>query len=147
MYDKMILSQIKPGATLSLDLGGLQYTGLIPDLLVIDPWAEINSVPDGKLYDNILMLNSPELKYKTLNQIENLILEQTVRLNSQAKVIIGFNYQFVNINRLTQDYKIALNNWIDSLEAKNFQLQLQLVKKIPNTNPYGDSFFIFSTNN
>lgn len=147
LYDKMILSQINSGSTLSLDIGGLQYTGLVPDLTVTDPLLEIGKLPDKKLYDNILMVNGLELKYKTLDQIESLIVEQTDRLNHQAKVIVGFNYQFVNINRLTQDYKTALTHWIDSLEAKNFQLQLQLVKKIPSTNPYGDSFFIFSTNN
>ena len=145
VHDKVILSHINPGTTFAQDIGGLQYLGIIDDLTVTDHPLDITIGTQRKYYNNVLMLNSPGLKYKSLDEIKDLIVAQSKKLSTKGKIFVGFNYQFVNMNRLTQSYFNEIDRWISLLDSSNLQLNLKVLKKIPNTNPYGDSFFIFQS--
>lgn len=144
LHDKLIMKQLVDGPTLFNNIIGLQHIGTI-DLAISD--ARLNYQYNYKpaKYKNLVLLNDPQFKYKTLDQILLMIVEMaTTNLDLGACLVVGFNYQFVKFNRLKYSYDDAIAEWLDKLQQNRLKLKLNLTKKLPNTNPYGDNIFILN---
>ena len=58
-------------------------------------------------------------------------------------MFVSFNFQFVNINRLQKDFYQEIDIWINQLTQRNILLIKNFTKDLPNTNDWGDCFFVF----
>jgi hypothetical protein len=128
-YDRYILDHLQPGATAACEYIGNQYARLIPN---------INIDSTGPC-DNLIAANSTFYKYQTLNQIGQQLTELGTRLNTQGRLFAGFNFQFVNFNRLKFDFAQEVATMLD---ATGLDIVGQIVRAPEQTNPYGNNFFI-----
>ena len=130
IHDAVVKQYLLPGTTLAIDYIGYQYQDIIPDLYV----------DQLGMYDNIIMLNSIELKYKTLDELVYQIQQRSQRCR---RMIVGFNFQFLQFNRLKYNFNHEVETWINQLEKENILLAKNLTGDIPKTSPYGDCIFVF----
>lgn len=143
-HDRFVFSHLLPGSTLGLSFINLQYLNLIDGLEINDETLDYQYNYNHSKCQNLIMLNDMVLKYKTLDQMKDLIVEKSnTYLVNGGRLILGFNYQFVKFNRLKYDYHLAIDNWLTDLKRNNLNLLLKTNKRIPNTNPYGDNLFAF----
>lgn len=129
IHQKAVAKMLVPGSCLTFDcvLQG------IPNLVVDQPGV----------YHNVLALNLPVFKYKTLDQLKEqikLLQQQTL---PQGHIFVSFNFQFVNFNRFRQDFSLALQQWINDLNQLGIVCIKNLTGRLPSTNDWGDCFFIF----
>ena len=129
LHEKFIMKMLQPGTSLAFDCVSVPA----PDLRVNQP---------GR-YHNVLALNLMRFKYKTLGEIADQIKQLQQQTHYQGCMFVSFNFQFVNHNRLREDFSVALQKWINDLEQHKIILVKNLTKKLPNTNCWGDCFFIF----
>lgn len=138
LHDKLILSKLQSGTTLSLDFIGIQYQNIIPNM---------SFSGDMKKYNNLL-LDQIRFRYKTLDEIFEEIKNLTyLHAEKNASIIVGFNYQFVKFNRLKNNYQKAIENLLEKLADNYIMIEYELKAAVPKTNPYGDCFFIFKFRN
>lgn len=130
-HDVMIMRYLQPGTTLALDCIGYQYQGLIPDL----------SVDQAGTYDNVLLLNTMNLKYLSLDELHTVVVETAQQC--KQRLVVSFNFQFVQFNRLKFNFTECIENWINQLANQNIVLFKNLSTNVPKTSPYGDCLFIF----
>ena len=130
-HDAVIMQYLQAGTTLALDCIGHQYQGLIPNL----------SVDQAGIYDNVLMLNTMNLKYLSLEELHTVVVETAQQC--RQRMFVGFNFQFVQFNRLKHNFSVDIENWINQLAENNIVLFKNLITDVPKTNPYGDCLFIF----
>jgi hypothetical protein len=135
LHDRLILSNLVPGSVACWDQIGFQYQGIINQLV-------INASCDNR-YNNLIMTNHPGFKYQTLDEIKDII-NNTVKKNLQAhgRLFVSFNYQFVKFNRLKFNFAQQLDQMTTQV---NSRLVYKLTKALPQTNPYGDCFFVFES--
>lgn len=131
IHDAMLKKYLVPGTTLNIDYIGYQYQDIIPNLYVDQPGV----------YDNLLMLNSIKLKYRSLDEIADQI--QISLQQCRHRMIVGFNFQFLQFNRLKQNFNQDIEHWINQLEKNNLLLVKNLTGNVPKTSPYGDCIFVF----
>ena len=131
IYDAVLKKYLVPGTTLAIDYIGYQYQDIIPNLYVDQPG----------MYDNLLMLNSMSLKYRSLDEIADQI--QKSSRQCRHRMIVGFNFQFLQFNRLKYNFNQAIVLWINQLEKDNILLVKNLTGDVPRTGPYGDCIFVF----
>jgi hypothetical protein len=87
------------------------------------------------------MLNSMRFKYESLDEIAQQL--QKLSLQCRRRMILGFNFQFLQFNRLKQDFDHAIKLWTAQLETHNIMLLKTIVSTVPKTSPYGDCIFVF----
>jgi hypothetical protein len=100
-------------------------------------------IDQASSYNNILALNPIGFKYQTLEQLKNQLLVLQAITLPRGRMFVSFNFQFVNFNRLQQDFYQALNIWINELSQYNIVLIKDFTKSLPSTSDWGDCFFIF----
>ena len=122
IHDAVIKKYLVAGSTLAIDYIGHQYQTVIPDLSVDQPG----------MYDNLLMVNPIKLKYKSLDEIAVEI--QQVAKQCRQRLIVGFNFQFVQFNRLKYNFYHAIDIWINQLEQNNIFLLIQKEYNLKLTN-------------
>jgi hypothetical protein len=128
-YDRYILDHLQPGVTTACEYIGNQYAKLVPGI----------NIDSAGPCDNLIAANSTFYKYRTLDQIGELLTELGTRLNPQGRLFAGFNFQFVNFNRLKFDFAVELATMLD---ATQFEVIGQVIRAPEQTNPYGNNFFI-----
>lgn len=131
IHGRVVQQMLTPGSTLALDCE-LVYP-MIPNLHT----AQSNN------YNNILALNPFQFKYQTLEQLKKKLLILQTSTLPHGRMFVSFNFQFVNFNRLQQDFYQALKIWINELSQHNIVLIKDFTKSLPRTNAWGDCFFIF----
>lgn len=130
LHEKFVLSMLQPGTSVAFDC----VTVPAPNL----------TIDQSGRYNNVLALNLPRFKYKTLYQLSKQVQLLQKYACHGGLIFVSFNYQFVNYNRLREDFSLLLENWINDLAQHNIVLIKNLTKKLPSTNSWGDCFFIFS---
>jgi hypothetical protein len=134
VYSQAILSMLLPGNTLILECDRSYPQRL-----------NLSTSKSGP-YHNVLALNPMQFKYQTLNQLSKNLLDLQQQTSKSGRIFASFNFQFVNFNRLQQDFSQALEIWINDLSQHNLVLVKNFTKKLPSTNYWGDCFFIFENN-
>jgi hypothetical protein len=138
LHEKAVLRMLLPGTSLTFDCASM----CVPNLVVDQP---------GR-YNNVLALNLLKSKYKTLQELADQVRELQKQTLYNGYIFVSFNFQWVNFNRLREDFSVALQKWINDLAQHKIVLVKNLTGKFPQTNSWGDCFFIFknyeiSTNN
>jgi hypothetical protein len=131
VHDAVLTKYLVPGTTLAIDYIGYQYQDIVPNLSVDRPGV----------YDNLLMLNSMTLKYRSLDEIADQI--QKLSHQCRHRMIVGFNFQFLQFNRLKYNFNQVIELWINQLEKRNILLVKNLTAGVPKSGPYGDCIFVF----
>jgi hypothetical protein len=131
LHDRVILKMLIPGTSLGFDC--VANVSIIPNL----------KISDNGMFNNIIAMNLPNFKYKTLDQLADIILEFQKQTLPHGRIFVSFNFQFVNFNRLKDNFYESLEIWINFLQKCNLQLVKNFTKELPKTNDWGDCFFIF----
>ena len=118
-----------PGTSLTFECASVS----VPNLVIDQPGC----------YNNVLALNLTKFKYKTLSELADQVVELQKQTLCDGYIFVSFNFQFVNFNRLREDFSVALQKWINDLEQHKIILLRNLTAKLPQTNDWGDCFFIF----
>lgn len=132
LNDLFVLKNLLPGETLCYNCLGEMYQGIIPGL----------SVVANKRYNNLVLINNIEFKYKTLDQL-TLYLEQITdqfALN-KSRVVISLSQKYLIYDRVGISVKTLLDSWAYNL--KKFKL-VNNVSLLGSSQPgYGEHFFCF----
>ena len=129
--DQFVLKNIIGDSTLCLDCLGDMYRDIIVNL---------STSMDGKKYNNLVLINNIEFKYKTLDQIANYIDELASKvLLPNGRIILSFAHQFLIYNRVDIAIDTLLDLWTQRL--KNFKLHRMLNLRSKSQPGYGDYFF------
>jgi hypothetical protein len=131
--DLFVLKNLIPGRTLCYECLGEMYQNVIPDL----------STSGSGQYNNLVLINNIEFKYKTLDQI-TAYLENLARdvLLPGGRLILSFEHRFLVYDRVGISVDTLFRQWIANLE--NFNL-VKMVSLFGKSQPgYGDYFFCFS---
>jgi hypothetical protein len=131
VHDAVILKYLVPGSTLAFDYVSHQYQGIIPELAIDQPGV----------YDNVLMLNTLATRYQSLPELREIVIKTAQQC--RRRLIVGFNFQFVQFNRLRDDFYVELQTWINQLATHDIRLVKNLTTCVPKTSPYGDCLFVF----
>jgi hypothetical protein len=134
VHSRVILQMLCPGKTLAIDCK------------IVYPKIELLDVDQTGQYQNVLALNPLRFKYKTLQQIQDQIILLQEQTCFRGKMFVSFNFQFVNFNRLRQNFYLELENWINELSKQKILLIKNFTKNVPRTSDWGDCFFIFENN-
>jgi len=131
--DQFVLKNLLPGSTLCYDCLGEMYQGIIPNL---------STTTNTKIYNNLVLINNIEFKYKTLDQIAEYInLLTKAVLNPGGRVILSFEHRFLNYNRVAISNSSLISQWAKNLS--NFK-SLVILNLLGKSQPgYGDYFFCF----
>lgn len=130
MSDLFVIKNLLPGSTLCYNCLGEVYQTIIPNL---------STATDGK-YNNLVLINNVEFKYKTLDEIGEYIekLSDQVLL-SNGRVILSFEHRFLIYDRVGISVQSLFSNWLTSLQKFNPISKILLLGK--SQFGYGDYFF------
>jgi hypothetical protein len=143
LKDQIIVKFLLPGYTLAWNSLGCRYHSHIADLTVYEQMLDV--CPDlDKKFDNILVLNSFELRYSSIEEYASALGNLCNHLSSKGRLVFGVNSIFINWNRTAISTEQMFEQFI--LIMKN-QHQMDLKQKILrpfNTDSLnGDCFLIF----
>jgi hypothetical protein len=127
LEDQFILKNLIPGATIFHNCLGEMYRDIV-DLTA-----------SGR-YNNLVLINNLEFKYKTVDQINNWVLELAEQvLLPGGRIIMSVNHQFLIYNRVGVSVDALTKTWFDKFNKIKLIKFLNLLNK---SNPgYGDYFF------
>jgi hypothetical protein len=128
--DLFVIKNLLPGSTLCYNCLGDVYQTIIPNL---------STAIDGK-YNNLVLINNVEFKYKTLDEISKYIekLSDQVLL-SNGRVILSFEHRFLIYDRVGLSVQSLFSNWLKSLQKFNPVSKILLLGK--SQFGYGDYCF------
>jgi len=128
--DLFVIKNLLPGSTLCYNCLGDVYQTIIPNL---------STAIDSK-YNNLVLINNVEFKYKTLDEISKYIekLSDQVLL-SNGRVILSFEHRFLIYDRVGLSVQSLFSNWLKSLQKFNPVSKILLLGK--SQFGYGDYFF------
>jgi hypothetical protein len=131
--DQIVLKNLLSGDTLCYNCLGDIYNGIVANLSL--------DIADKK-YQNVVLINNTEFKYKTLDQIAEYITDLANRaLLPNGRLIISFQHQFLIYNRVELGITHLLKSWACDLD--NFSTVMH-VNRLGKASPgYGDYFFCF----
>lgn len=129
--DQFILKNLLPGNTLVHDCLGDMYKDII---------ANLSLKPEpGVKYQNLVLVNNIEFKYKTTDQlseyIENLAAQT---LTEQGRIILSFEHRFLIYNRIEVSVDSMLNDLLLSFKRSKLKQIINLIGRSPPG--YGDYF-------
>lgn len=133
--DLFVLKNLSPGHTLCYNCLGEMYQDIIPNL----------STTIDRRYNNLVLINNIDFKYKTLDQIADYLNE----LSDQAllpggRIIVSFEQRFLIYNRIRYSVESLINNWAVSM--KKFKLLVTLSLVGSSQYGYGEYFFCWEAN-
>ena len=105
---------------------------------------QISTVPDGK-YQNLILINNYELKYRTLEEMHCLIAELCHKhLSPGGRLIVSFEQRFIIYDRINISVQTFLNKFVQKFQDFKLVASVNLLGKSPEG--YGDYFFCFEKN-
>jgi hypothetical protein len=127
LEDQFILKNLTPGTTICHNCLGEMYLG------IVDQTCSIK-------YNNLVLINNIEFKYKTVDQINSWVLELAEQvLLPGGRIIMSINHRFLIYNRVGISVDTLANTWFDNFNK--FKL-LKFLNLLTKSNPgYGDYFF------
>lgn len=133
--DMFVLKNLLPGRTLCYNCLGEMYQDIIPNL----------STTIDHRFNNLVLVNNIEFKYKTLDQIADFLTTLSVgTLLPGGRVILSFEHRFLIYNRIDISVNSLIQNWASSL--KNFKT-VATVSLLGTAQPgYGDHFVCLESN-
>lgn len=131
ILDQFVLKNLLPGKTLVHNCLGEMYNYIIPELSI--------KIEPGVTYNNLVLINNVEFKYKTVDQINSYLEELASVLDSKGRIIFSFEHRFLIYNRVELTIENMLNTFIKKLEKFNLIKMLNLFNK--SQPGYGDYFF------
>lgn len=137
LTDQFVIKNLVAGSTLAYHCLGEMYQGIVPNISL--------TPADKNLYNNIVLVNNTEFKYKTPEQLSGYI-EQLADplLLPNGRVILSFEHRFLVYNRVEISVDAMLSAWTKSF--KKFKLK-QMLNLLGRTQPgYGDYFFCLERN-
>jgi len=141
--DQIVVKLLLPGKTLAWNSLGCRYQSHIPNLTIYEQNMDICPDIDEK-FDNILVLNSFEIRYGSIQEHALELGMLCKHLNTGGRLIFGVNSIFINWNRTAISVEEMFEQFV--LIMKN-QYQMTLKQKILrpfNTDSLnGDCFLIF----
>jgi hypothetical protein len=128
--DQFVLKNINSGTTACYNCLGEMYQDIIPNL-------ECRLVP----CDNLVLINNLEFKYKTVDEITQLLLGLAQKhLSVGGRIILSIQHRFLIYNRCVVSVDSLLATWFDGI--KEFKV-LKALNLLGKTQPgYGDYFFV-----
>jgi len=131
---KALTQLVKPGTTTALEFSKVYHPVL-------------NASAAEQTCTNLLAMNPSTFKYKTFAEIEDCIVALKSSIETGGRLLVSFNYQFVNYNRLRENFHQGLENMVSRLEQQGLVLIKNFTKKrLPQTSDWGDCFFVFEKN-
>lgn len=131
IIDQFVLKNLNKGSTLCVDCLGEMYQGIIENL---------STVVDEKKYNNLVLINNIEFKYKTLDQISSYIDELASKvLLPNGRVILSFEHRCLIYNRVDISIDTLLHSWTRNLQK--FKIHRTLISRRRSWPGYGDYFF------
>ena len=127
--DQFVLKNLTPGKTLAYNCLGDMYHDIIPNLSL--------TAGHDRVYNNLVLINNTEFKYKTLEQISEFVenLAESTLLRD-SRIILSFEHRFLVYNRVEVSVNSMLANWPGQFK------QRQMLNLLRKTQPgYGDYFF------
>ena len=127
LEDQFVLKNLMPGTTLFHDCLGEIYKGMV------DTQA-------SPRYNNLVLINNLEFKYKTVEEINHRIqtLAQQL-LVPNGRIIFSIEHKFLHYNRITTSVDDLLVNWFANF--KKFKM-IKFLNLLGKANPgYGTYFF------
>ena len=106
---KALTHLVKPGTTKALEFSKVYHPVL-------------NATVTDQKCTNLLAMNPMMFKYKTFQEIENCILALKSSIETGGRLLVSFNYQFVNYNRLRENFYQELEKMLSRLEKQNLIL-------------------------
>jgi hypothetical protein len=107
------------------------YQGIIENL---------STSANEKKYNNLVLINNIEFKYKTLDQIASYLDELASKvLLPNARVILSFEHRFLIYNRVDTSIDTLLHSWSENLQK--FKIHRMFNSRGSPQPGYGDYFF------
>jgi hypothetical protein len=131
--DLIVLKNLVPGDTLCYECLGEVYRDIIPNL----------STTISKQYNNLVLVNNLDFKYKTLDQITEY-LENIAHnvLIPGGRIILSFEHKFLIYDRVSVSVESLFSHWTANL--RKFRL-VKMISLFGQSQPgYGDYFFVLS---
>jgi hypothetical protein len=98
------------------------------------------STTADKKYDNLVLINNIEFKYKTVAQLTVLLEELSENfLLPNGRVILSFEHRFLIYDRVGVSVDLLFNNWLEGLTKFKLVSKILLLGK--SQPGYGDYFF------
>lgn len=130
LQDQFVLKNLLPGHTLCYNCLGEMYETIIPNL----------STTADKKYNNLILINNLEFKYKTPDQLRVFLEELSEKvLLPNSRVILSFDLRFLIYDRVGLSVDSLINNWLADL--KKFKLVSKILSLGKTPPGYGDYFF------
>lgn len=130
LEDQFVLKNLSQGSTICYNCLGEMYQDIIENLSV---------TPTAK-YNNLVLINNVEFKYKTVDEINQWVLDLATQvLVPGGRIIMSINHKFLVYNRIEISTDTLVQTW-----TKNFN-QFRPVKTLnllgKSQHGYGDYFF------
>lgn len=131
--DSFVIKNLLPGDTLCYNCLGEVYNGIIDNL----------SLEPKKLYDNLVLVNNFEFKYKTPEELSSYISDLASKtLKPGGRVIFSFQHRFLIYNRVNTSTTSMVSDFISQFQG--YEL-VKFVNLINHSHAgYGDYFFCFN---
>jgi hypothetical protein len=130
--DKFVLKNLTPGPTLCFNCLGDMYSEIIENMHVI---------PED-VYNNLVLINNVEFKYKTVDELCDYITQVAAQyLATTGRIIFSFEHKYLMYDRVdvsVNSMLLSIANKLPHFRQLNF---VNLLGKSPAG--YGDYFFCF----
>ena len=131
IIDQFVLKNLSHGSTLCVNCLGDMYQGIIENL---------STSANEKKYNNLVLINNIEFKYKTLDQIASYLDDLSSKvLLPNARVILSFEHRFLIYNRVDISIDTLLHSWAENLQK--FKIHRMFNNRGASQPGYGDYFF------
>lgn len=129
--DLFVTKNLRSGNTLFYDCLGEIYQGIVPNA---------SFTPGVAKYDNLVMLNNPEFKYKTTGELAAYVSCMADKfLVAGGRVIMSFEHRGVIYDRVHQTVDSMLADFTNGLVGLQSSQFANLLSKSPPG--YGDYFY------
>jgi hypothetical protein len=130
MQDLFVIKNLLLGDTLCYNCLGEMYQTIIPNL----------STTADKKYNNLILVNNIEFKYKTPDELAVYLVELSAQLLLPGgRVIVSFEHRFLIYDRVSISVESLFVTWLKSLQKFNLVSKISLLGK--SGYGYGDYFF------
>ena len=130
IQDHFVIKNLLPGDTLCYNCLGELYQNIISNL----------STTADKKYNNLVLINNVEFKYKTLDKLTEYLVELSDRLLlPKGRLIVSFEHKFLIYDRVGTSVESLFDNWSKNLQKFNLISKILLLGK--SQPGYGDYFF------
>jgi hypothetical protein len=127
------LSNLKPGKTIAYNCLGEIYKSTHNFDVTIN---------DELTYQNLILMNNLEFKYKTPTQLFELIDNYSKAANVKGRICVNLNSAYVLYDRLNYTLNDLVNEFVKSFATKKYVLVKKLTTTKIKNYGYGNIFLI-----